>query len=166
MNPKDPNAAPSDRPNIAELAEEVVKHLTIQSQAVARTKKVIDSQESLVKAILSIATNTWRIQARLTDPISHEPYEEIGSETLKKVNRYVMGIFESLRDIGIEVKDRTGEAFDYGLPEQVVSAQAQPGLSREVVIETIRPTIYWGSETAQKGEVVIGTPPKSEEKKA
>ena len=43
----------------------------------------------------------------------------------------------------MEVKDRTGEAFDYGLPEKVVTAQPQPGLTREIIIETIRPTIYW-----------------------
>ena len=74
-------------------------------------------------------------------------------------------MFQSLSGIGMEVKDRTGEAFDYGLPEKVLTAQPQPGLTREIIIETVRPTIYWNTQIAQPGEVVIGTPPEISGKK-
>jgi len=63
--------------------------------------------------------------------------------------------------VGMEVKDRTNEPFDYGLPEKVVTTQPQEGLSKEIIIETIRPTIYWNGQIAQQGEVVIATPAAS-----
>jgi hypothetical protein len=111
-----------------------------------------------------LAMNAWRIRVRLTDS-DREPREEIGKDDLKKINRYCDAMFQSLSGIGIEVKDRTGEVFDYGLPEKVLTAQPQLGLTREIIVETVRPTIYWNTQIAQPGEVVIGTPPEESQKK-
>jgi len=49
-------------------------------------------------------------------------------------------------------------AFDYGLPLKVVTTQPTPGITKESVIETIKPTIYWQKQIIQMGEVVIATP--------
>ena len=45
--------------------------------------------------------------------------------------------------MGLEIKDHTGDAFDYGLPLKVVTSQPTLGLTKESVLETIKPTIYW-----------------------
>lgn len=64
--------------------------------------------------------------------------------------------------MGLEVKDHTGDAFDYGLPLKVVTTQPTPGITREMVVETIKPTIYWERQIIQAGEVVIATPAAGE----
>lgn len=147
-----------DWPDAAEFARDIAKEIISPRSG----HEIIDKTEVLperpAKVLLSIATNAWRIRTRLTDSTTREPREEMGTDDLKKVVRYLDSMFESLSGIGMEVKDRTGEAFDYGLPEKVVAAQPQAGLSKEIVLETLRPTIYFGRQIAQQGEVVIGTP--------
>jgi hypothetical protein len=116
--------------------------------------------DSFVKAVIAIATNAWRIRAKVADSTG-ESKEEISKDDVKKVNRYLETVFHTLSGIGMEIKDRTGEAFDYGLPEKVVTAQPQPGINKERILETLRPTIYWGNQIVQQGEVVIATPEES-----
>jgi hypothetical protein len=165
--PEDLKAKTPEGPSIAELAREVVKQLRAgQPRGGVGTKVVTVNLEALGKSLIELATNAWRIRTRLTDPASREPREDINKEDIKKLHRFLEAIFTALNEVGLEVKDRTGEIFDYGLPEQVVSAQPQLGLTKELIIETIRPTIYWNSQIAQQGEVVIGTPPSPTEKEA
>lgn len=149
--PRDLRLHPPEWPDAAELAREVV--------TVSSTRIDERLPKDVAKALLVMATNAWRIRVRLTDSTSGEPKNEFSKDELKKLNRYVEAIFEVLTGIGMEVKDRTGEAFDYGLPETVVTAHPRPGLTKEMIIETLRPTIYWRSQIAQQGEVVIGSPP-------
>jgi hypothetical protein len=165
--PEDLKLQPPEWPNVSELAREVANLIQDEAAptAISGTRTVERLPDNVVKALLAMATNAWRIRVRLTDSTSGEPRDEVGKDELKKLNRYVEAIFESLGGIGMKVKDRTGEAFDYGLPEKVVTAHQQPGLTKEMIIETLRPTIYWGSQIAQQGEVVIGTPPAMPEDK-
>lgn len=49
------------------------------------------------------------------------------------------------------------------MPEKVVDAKSQPGITKERVAETLRPTVTWTTEfwkntMIQKGEVIINTP--------
>jgi hypothetical protein len=159
--PKDLRIDPAEWPDVAELVREVadVIHDEATRTAISSTRIVERLPEEVAKALLGIATNAWRIRVKLTDSKSGEPRDEVGQNELRKLNRYVEAIFDVLTGIGMEVKDRTGQAFDYGLPEKVVTAHPQPDLTKEMIIETLRPTIYWRSQIAQQGEVVIGTPP-------
>jgi hypothetical protein len=161
--PKDLRIDPAEWPDLGELVREVANliHDEATPTAMSGTRTVERLPDDVAKALVVMATNAWRIRVRLTDSNSGEPRDEVGKNELKKINRYVEAIFEVLTGIGMEVKDRTGEAFDYGLPEKVVTAHAQPGLTKEMIIETLRPTIYWRSQIAQQGEVVIGTPPSA-----
>jgi hypothetical protein len=110
------------------------------------------------KAVLSVATNAWKLRSRLIDTKTGDPKDDLKKDDIRKLARHLEAIFESFGQMELEVKDRTGEAFDYGLPEKVVTAQPQSGLKREQIIETIRPSIYWNKQLAQQGEVVIATP--------
>ncbi len=105
------------------------------------------------KMMALVATNAWKLKTKMTGGEDGEVKEE-----WKRLYRHVDAIFESLADVGVEVKDRTGEPFDYGLPEKVVTSHPTPGITRESVIETIRPTIYFNHQIIQRGEVVIATP--------
>jgi molecular chaperone GrpE (heat shock protein) len=112
-----------------------------------------------VKSLAAIATNAWKAKAKMLDGTSGEVREE-----MKRVYRHVEGILESLQEIGIEIRDHTGDAFDYGLPLKVVTTQPTPGITKEKVIETIKPTVYWQKQIIQMGEVVVATPVPSQEK--
>ena len=79
-------------------------------------------------------------------------------EEMKRVYRHLEAIFQNLQDLGVEVKDHTGLPFDYGLPLKVVATQPTAGQSRETVLDTIKPTVYWNNQIIQMGEVVIATP--------
>ncbi|MEY2484269.1 MAG: hypothetical protein QOK24_2797, partial [Verrucomicrobiota bacterium] len=93
---------------------------------------------NVVKGIAEIATNVWKAKAKMVDSSSGEVRDE-----MKRVYRHIESILESLHEMGLEVKDHTGDAFDYGLPLKVVATQPTQGIIRESVIETIKPTIYW-----------------------
>jgi hypothetical protein len=107
----------------------------------------------VLRAIADIATQVWKAKVKMTQGTSGEVREE-----MKRVYRHIEGVLDSLQDIGLEVKGHTGDAFDYGLPLKVVATQPTPGITRESVLETIRPTIYWQKQIIQMGEVVIATP--------
>jgi hypothetical protein len=109
--------------------------------------------EGLVKAIAAISTHAWRAMGKATDPATKEVKGEYRS-----IHRHIEGIFECLKDLGVEVQDHTGAAFDYGLPLKVVTTQPTAGLTKERVAETIKPTIFWRGQIIQMGEVVIATP--------
>lgn len=163
--PEDLKLLPPDWPDVAKLAREVTKLAEeLKEHSEASEPRTVMLPENVARVLIALAMNAWRIRVRLNDA-NKEPREEIGKDDLKKINRYCDGMFESLNGIGMEIKDRTGEAFDYGLPEKVVTAQPQPGLSQEIIVETIRPTIYWNTQIAQPGEVVIGTPLESSKPK-
>jgi len=149
-------------PDVGELAREIEKRLLetgpTRSAKPDVQRVVAVLPPPIAKATLTVATNAWRLRARLVDPGSNEVREDVSKDDVRKMVRYVGAIYEAFAEIGIEIKDRTGEAFDYGLPEKVVTAQPQEGLSRERIIETLRPTIYWNEKLAQQGEVIIATP--------
>ena len=109
------------------------------------------------KEILAIVINVWRIKSRMTDLLSKEPKEELDQGDVKKIARYLESIHNSFSLLGIEIIDRTGESFDYGLPEKVVAATPQKGISKELVRETLRPTVKWNNHI-YPGEVEIATP--------
>lgn len=107
---------------------------------------------NFLKAMADIATNVWKAKTKMLDS-SGETREE-----MKRVYRHIEGVMESFKEIGLEVKDHTGDAFDYGLPLNVVTTQPTQGITKESVIETIKPTVYWQKQILQRGEVVIATP--------
>jgi hypothetical protein len=104
-------------------------------------------------AMTAIATNVWKAKSKMLDAVSGEVREE-----MKRVYRHVEAALENLREIGFEVKDHTGDTFDYGQSLKVITTQPTQGITRETVIETIKPTIYWQQQLVQTGEVVIATP--------
>jgi hypothetical protein len=146
-------------PDPYDFANELLKHLIGQPQGERGSGAIeVAVSRAFVTAFLAAATNAWRIRSRLVDTISTELRESVGKDDLKKISRSAEAILEALRVIGMEVKDRTGEAFDYGMPEKVIATQPQEGLNSERVVETIRPTVYWQGQIVQHGEIVIATP--------
>jgi hypothetical protein len=98
--------------------------------------------------LADVATGLWRMKRRL--------------ETDEAARRACQFIFESVWDAltqgGVEIKDHTGEHVTGGEALRVVAFEPTPGLTREQVIETVRPTVYYHGKSIQMGQVIIGKP--------
>jgi molecular chaperone GrpE (heat shock protein) len=111
------------------------------------------ARENLTKDMATIATSVWKARSRMVDPGSGEVREE-----MKRVYGDIERIQRCLDNLGIAVEDHTNKPFDYGLPWQVVATKPMPGHAREIVTETLKPTVRWNEQIIQHAEVEIGTP--------
>jgi hypothetical protein len=105
------------------------------------------------KILASIATNIWRAKGKMLDPETGEAKEE-----MKRVYRHIEAIFDALKELGVETIDQTGRAYDLGMMLNVVSFEQTPGLAKEEIKETFKPSVTWQGRLIQKGEVIVGTP--------
>jgi hypothetical protein len=112
----------------------------------------------IVKSIVGIATNTWKARRRLVEPISGELAGE-----MKRVAADIERIQRCLEDLGVVIEDHTNRPFDYGLPWRVVATKPMVGIQKEIVTETLRPTVRWHDQIIQHAEVEIGTPANKEQ---
>lgn len=117
----------------------------------------LKAQERL---LADVCTGLWRLRGRMLKPDSDEPLDE-----MRRAYRHLQSVWDALRQAGIEIRDHTGELVPEGgiYALKTIAFEPRPGFTRETVIETIRPSVYYRSETIQMGEVIIGTPPRPEE---
>ena len=107
--------------------------------------------------VTGVATNLWRLRQKMVAPGSDRPLDE-----MRRAFRHLQSAWDVLADAGVEIQDHTGAAFDIGQSLHVIAYQPTPGLSDEQVIETIKPSVYYGGRMVQMGEVIVGTPPRGE----
>jgi hypothetical protein len=103
-----------------------------------------------------IGTGLWRLRQRLLEPGSTQPREE-----MRRANRDLEGLWDTLAEAGVEILDHTGAPFDAGMSLKVIAFQPTPGIVREKVLETVKPTIYYKKQWIQMGEVIVAMPEKS-----
>jgi hypothetical protein len=114
--------------------------------------------EALGASLCQLATHVWRTRAKLVDAETGQPREEN-----KRVYRHVEGAMESLGQMGLTMNDWMNQPYDAGLPVKVISFQPTPGLTRDTIVEVVKPTVIWNDTLLQLGEVVVGVPPQSDE---
>jgi len=144
------NSEPDFRIEPADLAKEAA---ALRNRAVVNMADMREFEQKISRAFCDIAIHAWRAERRMKDRVSGEVKEEH-----KATHRSVAGILETLKGLGYELRDREGEGYDYGMPEKVVAAEKRAGLSRELVAETIRPSILLHGQLAWPGEIVIAVP--------
>ncbi len=133
---------------VADLEEQIGELRKGQKSAEA---EVVPS--SVVRVFTHIATNAWRAKIKMVDSDTGEPKED-----MRRVYRHIEAVFESLKGIGIETIDPTGRAYDSGMALKVISFEQTPGVSKEEIKETIKPSVTWQGRLIQMGEVIVGTP--------
>jgi len=124
---------------------------TVKREAPVRQLDV--DMKTVISALSNIATNAWRARNKMIDSDNGETKEE-----MKRVYRHIEAQFDTLSQIGIEVRDLRGRPYDAGMALKVISFEPQPGLSKDEVVETIKPTVTWNGKLIQMGEVIVGTP--------
>jgi antitoxin component of RelBE/YafQ-DinJ toxin-antitoxin module len=115
--------------------------------------------EELAVAFGGLATQIWRAMGKTVDPATGEPREE-----MKRVHRHIEGAMDVLKQMGLTINDWVNQPYDAGLPVKVLTFQPAPGVTRDTIVETVRPTVMWKNRLVQVGEVVVGTPAGSGEK--
>lgn len=112
----------------------------------------------LVCLLRDVGTGLWRMRERMVEPQGGEPLPE-----MRRAYRHLEALMDTLAQMGVRIHGHTNEQVPacgiYAL--KAVAYEPTPGLVCERVIETIKPTIYFGSQVIQVGEVVVGTPPTS-----
>jgi hypothetical protein len=100
-----------------------------------------------------LANVAWALQKKSCDPITNERKEEFRS-----IARHIDQLSEYLEEFGVKIQNHTNEPFDSGQSLEVIAFQPTAGISRDVVVETIRPTVYLKGIRIQMGQVVVATP--------
>jgi hypothetical protein len=103
--------------------------------------------------LADIGTGLWRLKQKMLKPGGDQPLDE-----MRRPYRHVESVWDALIQGGVEIKDHTDTLFDDGMAVKVVSFQPMPGLGRDIIIETIKPTIYFKEKHIQMGEVIVGRP--------
>jgi hypothetical protein len=100
-----------------------------------------------------MANAIWALQQKSCDPTTAERKEEF-----RPLARYIDRLSECMSEIGVEVQSHTNQAFDSGQSLEVIAFQPTAGINREIVVETIRPTVYLKGHRVQVGQVIVATP--------
>jgi len=136
---------------ITELAQ------TIFEVGAATSKKQIahDSEvpPAYLKALASIATNAWRAKTKMLDVTTGGVRED-----MKRVDRHIEAIYRNLAEVGIVIRDHTGDVYDEGQPMKVIASKPTPRLDKKRVSETLLPSIFWNNRLIQNGEIEITAP--------
>jgi hypothetical protein len=114
---------------------------------------ISDTEEQWLKTAANIITSAWRAKVKMLDADTNEP-----TEPMKRVYRHVESIFDALKQMGVEHLDPVGRAYDSGMALKVITFEPTPGLSKEEIKETIKPSVIWQGRLIQMGEVIVGTP--------
>ena len=139
-----------DAPDPWTGAASLLKELKPPAAASARLPETPEPQKRL---LADVGTGLWRLRQKMLKPGSTQPLAE-----MRKPYRHLESVWDALAQAGVEIHDYTDRPFDQGLSLKVIAYQPTPGLSRQRIIETIKPSIYLRGSMLQIGEVVVGTP--------
>ena len=105
------------------------------------------------RLLADLCTQLWRLRTRMLD--KDRPREE-----MRRVYRYVEAAWDALASAGIEILDHTGEMVPEGgvYALKIIAVEPHPELAREMVIETVKPSVYRAKHLVQMGEVIVGRP--------
>lgn len=104
------------------------------------------------KFLQDLATRIWRAQKQLDKAL-----QKSDEAQLERFARRFEEIGETLTDYGIEIIDHTGQNYDVGLTLTVLQFEPTPGIARETICETIKPSLRVHGVLIP-GQVVVASP--------
>ena len=126
--------------------------LTTPTPAV-ETRQVEVVPPAISKGLFAIANTYFRAKKKMLDQTTGEPHE-----SMARVYKDIERIGRHLMEMGFQIKDHTGDAYDDGQPMKVITSNPRPEATRKYVLETLTPTIYWNDRIFQHAEIEIVTP--------
>ncbi|MGC7096790.1 hypothetical protein ACPZ19_19120 [Amycolatopsis lurida] len=108
--------------------------------------------------VADVATNMWRVLKRFGDNGDGE-----AGKAQRMATRNLTAMSDRLGEAGVRVQDHDGISWDPGMSLRAIAYEPRPGLDRETVVETVRPTVYRGGQCIQFGHVIVGVPEKGQD---
>lgn len=144
---------------VPEVDEEWLRALAELVEASAAPAPPSDAGEETFsdEVVADLATGLWRLRTKMVEPGTQRP-----RESMRRTFRHLESVWDLLTAVGVEVQDHTDAPFDSGMSLKVIAFQPDPGVSREQVIETVKPSVYVGRRRIQMGQVIVGTPEAKE----
>jgi hypothetical protein len=156
--PKELKIPQINPPSAAELITQIALESTTPSTPTETGQRLENEIGLMSKAMILITNQLWRLETVVNDPENGEMKTDLSSQEMRKIANALEAIKQSVGELGIRIKDRCNEDFHAGLPDQVVTEEPREGISKERIIRTIRPTIFWNQTMVQRGEIDIAVP--------
>ena len=124
------------------------KNLVLEEDA----QKMDEIQEQLFlnkDAILEVCNQYFKLKKNLK-------ILSLNSKEGRSMEKSLRTIYEILESAQIEVNDHTSQIFDAGLSLTVLAWEEHPDLTKNTIVETISPSIFFNQKLIQKGEVIVG----------
>lgn len=109
--------------------------------------------KSQMRLQAEVLTGLWRLRSRLLKPGTEEPLEET-----KRAYRHFETSWDALTAAGFRVEDYTRQPFRPGLNVDVLAYEESAGLTSEIILETVKPGVFYNDLLIQRAEVIVGTP--------
>jgi hypothetical protein len=113
------------------------------------------ASEVSLDVIISIAINLWRLERAVG-------YLELDSESdhSRRLERHFEAARADLADIGVTYEDLDGKRVpdtgDYSL--KTLEFVPTEGIPHDIVLETIKPNVFFHGEMIKPGEIIVGIP--------
>lgn len=140
--------------SVTNIIQQIETELT---NTIAVGNKEPEPSPDNIGLLADIATGLWRTRKNIVQERTDTPKEGMG-----KAFRHVQSVFDALETAGIQIKDHTREKWADGRSINVIAFQPMPDLTEEIIIETIKPSIFFNEQHIQKAQVIVGTPPEND----
>ncbi len=111
-----------------------------------------NDERRLHRPYADLANGWLRVWNLTRQPGTGQPKEE-----MRRVVPHLESLRDTLESLGLEIIDHTGKEIPDGLDLEVIGYQVRPGLKRDRVVDTVRPTVYFRDQMIQKGRVLAET---------
>lgn len=110
----------------------------------------------LLSLLCDISIGLWRTYTKMVNPETDEPLEG-----MSRVKPPVERMLILLRQNGFEIRDLTNKPYVTGMLEEVKEWETKEELTKEIILETISPTIIFREKLLRQGQVIVGVPLKN-----
>ena len=158
---KKKNKAAQKKRNSAVATTQNGKKIIVPINVTDRPTSVIQAHSGDIfePILMSLIVDLWSIHRNLEVLENKLPVEV--SHSLK---RPLESAFQKMKQSEIEVIDRTGEKHHIGSDMRVIAYEKTPGITFEIIKETIKPTIKFRGKHIFPGEVIVGEPVNEKDK--
>jgi hypothetical protein len=140
-------------PDLVEMLDKLGSLRLTDDNVISTTSIDPTADKDRVRLLVDVGTGLWRLGQKMVEPGTDRPLE-----TMRKAFRHWQSTWDALAEAGVEIQDHTGKPFDSGQELIPVLFQPTPGLERERILETVKPSIYYKGKRIQVGEVIVGKP--------
>lgn len=146
-----PSDAALADPNAPDATASEVLETTPTMPSIA-LQSLPQSLQDDVRFLSTLCTRIWRFERQLVRVAESDP-----SDNHDRLLRRFESIAEALREAHIEISDHDGQSYDSGLNLTVVQWEPREELKREMILETVKPSLRI-RQLLIPGEVIVGQP--------